>query len=417
MQRQPEDKEQSEGLLRAKEQPGGTPEVTPGLESRIASLRGGGSPLPQSSRAFFEPRFGHDFSKVRIHSDGRAAEAAQAANARAFTLGRDVVFGAGQYQPESSEGRRLIGHELTHVIQQSHQPPKIQRRIIVGGNPYTPNPLFLTDLDSRYGPHMTEFVKKMHNDGHPPDYPFSSFGQLKTEIRIRHHAIKGMKKANADPGCCDYPDHAHPYYLNSTYWDKSGLRTFIPKSPLPAGKEASDAIEAIFALGAGTRLECYATTVAIEYYSLLKGLGKDKFNALYPGGAGLEISTRIGHIPTFHTSTRKYKIVTVSSKSEILPGDWVYFKNFPDYLSKHPGGSWQGENAIYLGDGKYQGFGVDRLNEDDMNKKLVEKYNTGLPAADNKTVADLVATDCGGGRHCGLRLGNVVRPIISRLAP
>jgi hypothetical protein len=75
--------------------------------------------LPESERHFFEPRFGADFSQVRVHADGQAAEAARAVNARAFTLGRDVVFGGGEYQPRSSEGSRLLAHELTHVVQQN----------------------------------------------------------------------------------------------------------------------------------------------------------------------------------------------------------------------------------------------------------------------------------------------------------
>jgi hypothetical protein len=69
-------------------------------------------------RAFFEPRFGVDFSDVRVHANDRAAESAKAINARAFTVGRDMAFGNGQFAPETSEGRRLLAHELTHVIQQ-----------------------------------------------------------------------------------------------------------------------------------------------------------------------------------------------------------------------------------------------------------------------------------------------------------
>ncbi|KAF5424623.1 MAG: protein of unknown function (DUF4157) [Candidatus Methanocomedens sp.] len=76
-----------------KEDSGSTPEVTPELESSIIGIRGGGQPLPESVRAFYEPRFGHDFSQVRVHTDAKAAEAARAVNARAFTVGQDVVFG------------------------------------------------------------------------------------------------------------------------------------------------------------------------------------------------------------------------------------------------------------------------------------------------------------------------------------
>jgi hypothetical protein len=84
----------------------------------IAALQGGGQPLPQSEQAFFEPRFGADFSRIRVHADRQAAETARAVNARAFTLGQDIVFGAGEYKPTASGGRKLLAHELAHVVQQ-----------------------------------------------------------------------------------------------------------------------------------------------------------------------------------------------------------------------------------------------------------------------------------------------------------
>jgi outer membrane protein OmpA-like peptidoglycan-associated protein len=81
-------------------------------------LQSPGQPLDLSSRAFMEPRFGQDFSNVRVHTDSRAADSAGAVNALAYTVGRDVVFGAGQYAPQSQAGRHLLAHELTHVVQQ-----------------------------------------------------------------------------------------------------------------------------------------------------------------------------------------------------------------------------------------------------------------------------------------------------------
>lgn len=81
-------------------------------------LRSPGQPLDGETRAFFEPRFGHDFSQVRVHADRSAAEAAAAVNALAYTVGRDVAFGAGQYAPQTTAGRKLLAHELTHVVQQ-----------------------------------------------------------------------------------------------------------------------------------------------------------------------------------------------------------------------------------------------------------------------------------------------------------
>lgn len=84
-----------------------------------AALSSEGQPLDRETRTAVEPALGHDFSQVRVHSDGRAAESAQALSARAYTVGRDVVFGAGEYQPDTGEGRRLLAHELAHVAQQS----------------------------------------------------------------------------------------------------------------------------------------------------------------------------------------------------------------------------------------------------------------------------------------------------------
>ena len=84
LQRQSEEEE--EELLQTKEVDGHTPEVTPQVASAIASMQGGGQPLPAAERAFFEPRFGHDFSQVRIHASAQAAEVARAVNSRAFTV-------------------------------------------------------------------------------------------------------------------------------------------------------------------------------------------------------------------------------------------------------------------------------------------------------------------------------------------
>ena len=117
-----EEEEEEEDKLQAKATSGHLSEVTPNLESNILSLRGGGGqPLPESARAHFEPRFGRDFSQVRMHTDTRAAESARAVNARAYTVGQDVVFGAGQYVPGTQTGQRLLAHELAHVVQQSNE--------------------------------------------------------------------------------------------------------------------------------------------------------------------------------------------------------------------------------------------------------------------------------------------------------
>ncbi|MDQ6623370.1 MAG: DUF4157 domain-containing protein [Verrucomicrobiota bacterium] len=86
-----------------------------------------GQPLPSATRALMETRFGHDFSQVRIHTDAAASESARAVNAHAYTVGNQIVFGAGQYQPQSPEGQRLLAHELTHTLQQGGGASALQR--------------------------------------------------------------------------------------------------------------------------------------------------------------------------------------------------------------------------------------------------------------------------------------------------
>lgn len=80
---------------------------------------GSGQPLDRSTRSFMESGFGSDFSNVRVHTGPRAASAARAVNALAYTVGHDIVFAHGQYSPDTTEGRKLLAHELTHVLQQS----------------------------------------------------------------------------------------------------------------------------------------------------------------------------------------------------------------------------------------------------------------------------------------------------------
>lgn len=82
-------------------------------------LRSSGQPLDATTRSFVEPRFGHDFSNVRVYTDARASESAIAVHALAYTVGQNVVFREGQYHPRTTTGMQLLAHELTHVVQQS----------------------------------------------------------------------------------------------------------------------------------------------------------------------------------------------------------------------------------------------------------------------------------------------------------
>jgi hypothetical protein len=82
-------------------------------------LRSPGQPLDAGTRNFMEPRFGHDFSRVRLYTDARAAESARELNALAYTVGNKIVMGQGHYSPTTLAGKKLLAHELTHVVQQA----------------------------------------------------------------------------------------------------------------------------------------------------------------------------------------------------------------------------------------------------------------------------------------------------------
>lgn len=94
----------------------GSMDATPMVHSVLTTP---GHPLDETTRGFFTSRFGHDFANVRVHADAAAAASARSVNALAYTVGQDVVFGAGQYAPRTRAGQQLLAHELAHVVQQS----------------------------------------------------------------------------------------------------------------------------------------------------------------------------------------------------------------------------------------------------------------------------------------------------------
>jgi outer membrane protein OmpA-like peptidoglycan-associated protein len=104
--------------VRVQRPPSADAGAAPDVEGAIRATERGGEPMPQALRDFFEPRFAHDFSRVRVHHDQPALQAARSVDALAYTVGNNIVFGAAQYAPHTDQGRHLLAHELTHVIQQ-----------------------------------------------------------------------------------------------------------------------------------------------------------------------------------------------------------------------------------------------------------------------------------------------------------
>lgn len=133
LQRQEDDEidlDEEDEIVRTKLTKGSVSEPSPNMPRKIEALRGKGQALPQSARDYFESRFEQNFGGVRVHTNSQATEAARSINARAFTLGKDIAFGAGEYSQDGASGNRLLAHELAHVVQQGSRktPALLQRK-------------------------------------------------------------------------------------------------------------------------------------------------------------------------------------------------------------------------------------------------------------------------------------------------
>ncbi|MGH7468839.1 MAG: DUF4157 domain-containing protein [Longimicrobiales bacterium] len=115
---QEEREEEDETKVMRKAASGELHGVSGDVARMLSQTRGGGSPLPDTIRTFMETRFGHYFGDVRIHNDSHTAQMTKALHAEAFTTGRDIYFGPGRFAPHVTEGKKLLAHELTHVVQQ-----------------------------------------------------------------------------------------------------------------------------------------------------------------------------------------------------------------------------------------------------------------------------------------------------------
>lgn len=118
-----EQEEKLQGKAEGEEEEEGL-QVSDDVQSQVENLSGSGQPMPKSLQTYFEPRFGHSFSGVRLHTGSQAARLARSVNAVALTVGNNVAFSAGQYSPDTTSGKRLIAHELTHVVQQGAAGPQ-----------------------------------------------------------------------------------------------------------------------------------------------------------------------------------------------------------------------------------------------------------------------------------------------------
>lgn len=174
------------------------PAVAPPIVHEVLSSPG--QPLDAPTRAFMEPRFGHDFSNVRVHVDEQAAESAAAVNARAYTVGQHVAFGSGEFKSGTSSGRRLLTHELTYVVQQetggSTDGPPL--RISEAQNPAEQEAEQISSMVGEYRPHVHAAPATLHRD---PKYPDVSCDSVKDNITAAWPSAQAWVRNARIPDC------------------------------------------------------------------------------------------------------------------------------------------------------------------------------------------------------------------------
>jgi hypothetical protein len=206
-------------------------EVEPAGSMVKSTLASAGRPLDAETRAYFEPRFGHDLSRVRIHTDDRAAESARALTARAYTVREHVTFDSGEYRPRTTAGRALLAHELTHTIQQQYGgvPIQIARSSYLAPRPPAPTPPGVPP-----GPRVLSFITLKRNwirtgrDPIPPGMQLlgTDYGHWWTKIE------------DEDESYGWWPDHC-PVTARETFFGTNGDLNGV-KDPECGGKPTQD---------------------------------------------------------------------------------------------------------------------------------------------------------------------------------
>ncbi len=184
LQRQEEGEEEEEPIM-TKRIAGKTQQLKDDLHMRLNRSSGSGQTLPETDRGFMERRFGVDFSNVRVHRDSNAVQMSKELNAQAFTHGRDIYFGAGRYSPGTLSGKRLLAHEMTHVVQQSGQKQTLQRFVACEGADLCPRRDRGELRRSRSTPHQVEI------------YQPTTFGVLISNFAINEHRVKPDLSSNS----------------------------------------------------------------------------------------------------------------------------------------------------------------------------------------------------------------------------
>jgi hypothetical protein len=442
----PAPEEEKTEQLQAKAEAGGAFAAPAGVESGIDALRGGGEPLSQSSRRFFEPRFGAGFGRVRVHTDTRANRLARSINARAFTHGRDIVFGSGQYAPGSHDGKKLLAHELTHVVQQRGG---IQRKIELANDKLlTKGSYGAGDVNKFYkkiaGNHTNlegliegkgkvyagiggsddkAYRKKLVKDilGGLLDASTTFFYANESEVfdDVYKRAVSSLYM-RASQGTSKIKKVRYPGSVGaqtnkkaSAYWKLTTGGTYKFELNSAGKNNAYEALRTILFEASSkvdtTRMHCDYVIAAIHFMAMAEDMGIPTFDAeVKKGNIKVWLQAPKSFDPTVPDSMavwgdyasktsydpKKKSIgkVLISGESEIVVGDHLMFYNHSAYnaMNSTQGESWRLENAFVTDKEasgnkfRFQGHGYfSPKSRDTFITAMRSKFNTLYERANN----------------------------------
>ncbi|MBK9034639.1 MAG: DUF4157 domain-containing protein [Myxococcales bacterium] len=348
------------------------------------AARAGGS--FDDHRARFERAMGVGLAHVQVRCDD---ERNHALGALAHARGSVLSFAPRAFAPGTPAGDRLIAHELAHT-RQSAGP--LRRKVAVAGHAWDDAEIeqFLQRLHRKY-PDLSEDPLRAQKRLRRPNprmqltlrrmgaqdqvFTFRSVVELERMLVMRERSVASLDQ----PASCQYPDEdAHPR-LSPSHWERAGHGSFSWR--VKKGVQPSAAIHSIFDGSEGEwRLECFTMTAGAVYKGQLDALGDEQFDRHYPAGLTLSTNKREGGGVPGLVRAGVLEQVKVDSVYDLLPGDWVYFKNHPGYRAKHPGGYMQGINTICLGrtegaDTQFRGFGIPDSTAHEIRVELAAAYN------------------------------------------
>ena len=343
---------------------------------------GRGQPLSGPVAARMGEALGDGFSDVQVHNDVGAGRLAGGLDARAFTVGSHIAFAPGEFRPGTVEGDALIAHELAHVAQQRGGAAGLARA-------EASEQALEADADAA----ALGTVEAVHG-GEPGR---RSLARLRAGLRLQRCGYKTqkpqnvpdsgktvtgtMKKANTSGGVFYWPDYRQKalakepgFVWNEDYRTGWAQTTLLKKTGSFTWRLTGESASAALGewLAGRTVADCASVAVASYYQAILARVGAERFDKYFAEGG--KHALVIGQYPEKGPLKRFLQHVERGGEHPLKEGDLYFFANHHRYKHKHPSGLWQGENAVYLGNDEWSGFGATKSRKK-MEEELVEQYN------------------------------------------